>query len=343
MKKRKKNVWLGVAAGVATLLAAKNIFDKLTEYSLKDKVVLITGGSRGLGLILARKAASEGAKVAICARKQSELDIALKDLSHITKNVLAIPCDLRVRYDIIKMIEKITAQWGPVDVLINNAGIIQVGPEAEMTEMEYDQAMKIHFWAPLHTILEVLPAMKKRRSGRIVNIVSIGGKISFPHLLPYNASKFALAGLSEGLYAELKKYGITVSTIYPGLMRTGSPRNINVKGKNELEYAWFKITDSLPLLSVKAEYAASRILQTVKTGKAHQVISLPAKLAIGFHDLFPERFLDIMAIVNDLLPDADGQGKESVKGYESESKITRSFLTRLTNRAAKRNNEIVEK
>ncbi|MEJ7710408.1 MAG: SDR family oxidoreductase [Pyrinomonadaceae bacterium] len=139
------------------------------------------------------------------------------------------------------MVQRVTETLGGIDVLINNAGLIQVGPLEVMTLEDYEEAMRTHFWAPLYTILAVLPQMRRRQEGRIVNISSIGGKIAVPHLVPYSASKFALVGLSTGLRTELAKDKIVVTTVSPGLIRTGSPRNATFKGKHREEYAWFSI------------------------------------------------------------------------------------------------------
>src|SRR5204863_2590958 len=128
----------------------------------------------------------------------------------------------------------------------------------------------------VHTTLDVMPDMRARREGRIVNISSIGGKVSVPHLLPYSASKFALVGLSEGLRAELAKDGIVVTTVCPGLMRTGSPRNAQFKGQHRAEYAWFTLSDSMPFFSQSAERAARQILSACRHGEAEVVLSLPA-------------------------------------------------------------------
>src|SRR5438270_7691587 len=106
--------------------------------------------------------------------------------------------------------------------------------------------------------------MRRRREGRIVNISSIGGKLSMPHLVPYGASKFALTGLSEGMRVELRKDGVFVTTVCPGLMRTGSPVNADFKGKHREEYSWFSISDSLPLLTMSAERAAGQIIGAMK-------------------------------------------------------------------------------
>jgi short-subunit dehydrogenase len=200
--------------------------------------------------------------------------------------------------------------------------------------------MKTHFWAPLYTMLAVLPDMRRRRDGRIVNISSIGGKISVPHLIPYNASKFALTGLSEGLRAELRKDGIVVTTVCPGLMRTGSPVNANFKSQHRAEHLWFSLSDALPGFSISAERAAQQLLAACARGDAEIVLSLPAKVAVTFHGLFPGLTADILGLVNELLPGPGGIGSQSVKGKDSTSALSPSWLTRLSDRAALRNNEL---
>ncbi len=128
---------------------------------------------------------------------------------------------------------------GRLDVLINCAGIIQVGPMEHMTLDDYEAAMNVHFRGPLHTMLAALPYMRRQHGGRVVNIASIGGKVPVPHLAPYAASKFALVGLSSSLHAELASSDILITTVSPGLMRTGSPINASMKGQHEAEFAWF--------------------------------------------------------------------------------------------------------
>jgi short-subunit dehydrogenase len=236
-------------------------------------------------------------------------------------------------------VREVQGRLGPVQVLINNAGSIQVGPVDVMTLEDYEHALRIHFWAPLYTTLAVLPEMRRRREGRIVNITSIGGKIAVPHLLPYGASKFALVGLSEGLRAELLQDGVYVTTVCPGLMRTGSPPNADFKGKHRAEYAWFSISDSLPLLSMSAERAARQIVTACKHGSAEVWLGLPTKLAVAFHGLFPGLTADILGWVNRLLPGPGGIGIQSAKGKNSGSAAAPSVLTTLTEQAARRNNE----
>ncbi len=230
--------------------------------------------------------------------------------------------------------------FGQIDVLVNNAGTIAVGPMDVMTVEDYEQAMRVHFWGPLYAVLAVLPEMKRRGTGRIVNVSSIGGKISVPHLLPYSASKFALVGLSEGLRAELREDGILVTTVCPGLMRTGSPRNASFKGRHEAEYAWFKISDSLPLTSINARRAARQIIDAARHGDSEVVLTVQAKAAALFHGVFPGLTADILGLVNRLLPEAGGIGTRRAKGRASESELSRSWLAALTDRAAEENNQI---
>lgn len=324
----------------AGMYVLKSAFSRLFEYDLKDKTVLITGGSRGLGLVMAREFAREGARLVLCARDEQELEQARLDLEDVGAEVMVVPCDVTNRGEVDAMMAAVNSRFDGVDVLVNNAGVIQVGPIEVMTHEDFELAMQAHFWGPLNTIMAVLPSMRQRGTGRIVNISSIGGKVSVPHLVPYSASKFALVGLSKGLRAELMKDGIKVTTVCPGLMRTGSPRNADFKGKHQFEYAWFSISDALPLLTVSAENAARQVVRACKRGDAELVISVPAKIAVLFDALFPEAMSQMLAVANRVLPEAGGVGTERRKGRESTSSWSPSWLTTLNEEAALRNNEV---
>ncbi|MBW3541616.1 MAG: SDR family oxidoreductase [Planctomycetes bacterium] len=327
------------AGGLAALLAGRAVARALRTYDFRDRVVLVTGGSRGLGLVLARELVDRGARVAICARDTAELERAADDLRQRGGDVLTFPCDVTDRDAVFRMIGRIADHWGPLDVLINNAGIIQFAPLVTMTPADFDEAIKTHLDGPRNTIEAALPDMLRRGAGRIVNIASIGGRIAVPHLVPYCASKFALVGYSQGLRCELAQRGIVVTTICPGLMRTGSPRNATFKGRHREEYAWFKISDSLPILSMNAERAARKILRACERGDALVVLGVPAKLADVFYSLFPGLSADLYALAGRLLPAPGGIGTGRARDYESESTWSQSLLTRLTDRAAVQNNE----
>jgi NAD(P)-dependent dehydrogenase (short-subunit alcohol dehydrogenase family) len=339
--RQKQAVALG-AVGVGALMAAR-AWRTSRGYDFQGKSVVITGGSRGLGLVLARELAGAGAKLTLVARDEADLQRASEDVRtrEPFAEVLVAPADVRKRYEAERAIAQAVERFGAVDVLINNAGIIQVGPLDHMRLGDYEDAMNTHFWGPLYMVLAALPHMRRQREGRIVNISSIGGKIAVPHLVPYSASKFALTGLSDGLRLELMRDNIVVTTVCPGLMRTGSPVNAMFKGKRPQEYAWFAISDSLPLASIKAERAARQILNACRRGDAELVITVQAKLAVLARAAAPELFQDAMTLMNNLLPaPSTTDGDEARPGRESESEWAPSKLTATTYRAAEKNNEM---
>ena len=338
MDKTQRNLLLAAAAGAGLYFARRKLERSRNAISFRDRVVFITGGSRGLGLLLARRFAAEGARLALCARDPDELERAAEELRQYT-DVLNVQCDVSKRTHVEDAVQTVRDHFGRIDVLVNNAGIITSGPMEHMREADFEEAMNVHFFGPLHVVQAVLPQMKRQGQGRIVNISSIGGKISVPHLLPYCASKFALVGYSDGLRAELAKDNILVTTVCPGLMRTGSPQHAQFKGQHRAEYAWFVISDSIPVIAMNADRAAGQIVEACRAGRAHIVLGAPAKLADKLHGLFPGLTADVLGLVTRLLPGPGGVGDRAVPGRESRSRITQSWLTALTQRAAARNNE----
>ncbi len=305
------------------------------------KTVVIVGGSRGLGLVMARQFGREGARLVLAARDQGELDRAAEELRGEGIDVSALTCDVMRRDEADRLIQHVLAQYKTIDILVNNAGIIQAGPLEHMQQSDFEEAMAVHFWGPLYTMLAALPHMRAN-GGRIVNVSSIGGKIGVPHLAPYCASKFALTGLSESMRAELAKDGIHVTAVYPGMMRTGSPYNAWFKGRHREEFTWFVISDSIPMMSISAERAAAQILDACRHGDPELVITWPAKLAVMINGVVPEAVALGMSMANRLLPaPADRESGDARRsGWQSLSDWAPSKLTTLTDRAAARNNEL---
>lgn len=328
-----------IAAG---LIGARLLYKQLTRFNFRDKVVVITGSSRGLGLILARQLAAKGARLVITSRSADKLLQVRNELEQSGADVLAIAADLTDREQAFQLIEESISHFGKVDVLINNASIIQVGPQDAMEIEDYEKSMAIHFWAPLYTMLAILPHFRERKHGRIANITSIGGKIALPHLLPYTSGKFALVGLSEGMNHELRKERIRVSTIVPHLMRTGSPRNITVKGNHDAEYAWFKLSGSSPLTAQDAEHAAAKIIAAIERGDSECMLSPMTRFATFLQGVAPTVMSSVLRITNRFLPENIPGGNRSKMGYESESLISESILTKAGDQAAIRNNEYLK-
>src|SRR6266403_2106089 len=205
---------LAVALVFAAWLALRII--RTLRFSLSNKVALITGGSRGLGLVLARQICAAGGKVALLARDNDELIRAKSDLTRRGGRVFTIQCDLLDSEQIQLAVRQTIDRFGKIDVLINNAGVIEVGPLEHMTREDFERAMGVHFWGPFELTMRVVPEMRIWGGGRIINVSSIGGKIAVPHLAPYCASKFALTGFSDALRAELARDKIYVTTVAPG-------------------------------------------------------------------------------------------------------------------------------
>ena len=208
--------WLVPAAAVAVAVAARR---RLRPHAdLHGQRALITGASRGLGLAMARELAGRGCAIVLLARDTAELERAQHDLAARGADVLTIQCDVTERSQIRAALAQTLERFGRIDILINNAGVMSVGPLETHDVDAFERALAVMFWGAVYPTLEVLPHMRRQGGGHIVNITSIGGKISVPHMLPYSAAKFAAVGFSEGLHAEVAAQGIKVLTVVPGLM-----------------------------------------------------------------------------------------------------------------------------
>ncbi len=340
--KMSRQVAIGAAAVAAGAVLLTRGLRARRRIDFHGRVVVISGGSRGLGLVLARHLAAEGARLLLIARDAAELERARQELLASGAEVATFVADVSKPGQAEDAIAHAIARFGRLDVLVNNAGVIQVGPLEHLTLGDFEEAMGVHFWGPVRTTLAALPHLTVAPGARVVNIASIGGKIAVPHLLPYSASKFALVGLSEGLRAELSHRGIFVTTVAPGLMRTGSQLNAWFKGQHRREYAWFAILGALPLLSIDADKAARRIIEACRYGDASLTITPQAKLAVLARAVAPGLTARLLGLTNLLLPGAsrDAEGAQARSGWQSPSRLAPSWLTRLSDRATARNNEL---
>lgn len=329
-----------VLGGALTVARALGRRRKRIEF--QGRVAIVSGGSRGLGLVLARELVHEGADVAIVARTAEDLECAgeqLRDLGG--RAPLTIVADVARPGAMREVVAQVMDRFGRVDLLFNVAGTMLVAPLEHLDAADFERAMDIHFWAPLRAIDAVEPVMRSQGGGRIVNISSIGGRVSIPHLLPYCASKFALTGLSNGLGAELSRHGIWVTTVVPGLMRTGSHINVDIKGRHREEFTWFALGASLPLISMSAPRAARKILRAARYGDRRLTLGVPAKLLIAADTLASGLTADLIAVVARLLPSPAGdEGDIARSGWSSQSRWAPSPVTWRGDRAIETNNQL---
>jgi short-subunit dehydrogenase len=335
-----------ILLGAVAALTVRAVQRRLqARHRFTGESVIITGGSRGLGLILARELAAEGARLTLLGRDRKSLANAAEELAvEYGLDILAIPGDISDRDHATNVIERVIDRYGRVDLLINNAGIIQIGPHEHMDLHDFEEAMGVHFWGPLYLMMAAIPYMRRQGEGRIANISSIGGVVAVPHLLPYVASKSALTGLSDGLRAELAGENIHVTTVIPGLMRTGSHVNALIKGQHEPEFAWFSIAGAIPLNSTHALTAARQIIDACRRGDAHITITPQARLLAIANTLFPGVVAQAMALFEEwLLPSPTGARGDTVKaGWESSSEWAPSALTWPADRHIDRTNQLDE-
>jgi short-subunit dehydrogenase len=329
--------------GVLAAMAAPDAFVRGRSRGFRGKVAVITGASRGLGLAIAEELSRRGARLALVARDKFELDRARRkllgeEIGAREADILAIVADLRNRDEAERMIAEVTSHFGRVDLLINNAGVITVGPVENLTVEDFQQVMDSNFFTGVYSTLAVLPQMLERREGAIANVTSIGGKIAVPHLLPYTASKFAAVGFSEGLAVELRTKGVRVTTVVPGLMRTGSHRNAQFKGDAEREYRWFSLAASLPGVSIAAHRAARKIVQAIDEGCEEVTVTPQAFVISRLGNVSPEVKRGLMRGMNALLPKAQPGKTESKRGEDVKQRELYP-LTAMGSRAARQYNQ----
>lgn len=336
--------WVAAAGlSAAALFAASKLSNQIRRkpVDLRGKIALITGGSRGLGLLLAKELGEAGCRLALVARDPAELNAAVEQLRTKGLEAEVFPCDVTDENALRQLVTSVISRFSRVDLLINDAGLIKVGPLDSLERKDFDEAMNLMFWAPVNLTTLLLPHMRQQGGGHIVNISSVGGRVSIPHLVPYSCAKFALTAFSTGLSSELNPHEIHVLTVIPGLMRTGSYLNASFKGQAQSEFGWFGLLGNLPGFSVSAGQAAREIREAIESRRLTCTISIPAKILIQAEALLPEETRYAMqAVGRALLPGPNGS-RESSRGKALEGRLGGLFrvLTALGKKAASDLNE----
>jgi len=322
------------AIGVGSYVGMR-LLERARAVDLFGQVALITGGSRGVGLALGRELGAQGCELAICARTESELSEAADELRAAGYEVLAEVCDVSDRVQIEDFVARVERHYGRIDLLVTCASEIQVGPVQDLSVEDFERIMAIDFWGTLYAVMAVLPGMRARKAGRMALITSIGGKIATPHLLTYSTAKFATVGLGEGLTAELAPEGIQVTTVVPGLMRTGSHIQARFTGgenQREADFAWFATGASMPI-DPSAGSAARTIIDAIRHGKSEVIFPWYMSLASRANGAFPGLGNRAMRLFELLLPDRPSEPTELVTtepGEPIEERSDSQILETLT-------------
>ena len=331
-----------IAGGVAVAagLLTRAVVRKKRYYDLSGKVVVLTGGSRGLGLAVARLLVDKGAKLALCARSEGELREAQDELRDRGGDVFAGVCDVTKPGQVRTFLGQVKAQMGNVDVLINNAGQITVGPASSMTRGDFDKSMATHFDGPLTFILELLPTMRKRGSGRVCNVASFAGRVPVPHMVPYVAGKFALVGLGEALRTECAADGVYVTTVCPGTVRTGSTVAATFKGHAQDEFEWFANGAYAPVGSISADRMAAKIVDAIEHGDAEVIAPLIAKVQTMLQGVAPGVGTELLTLLDRFLLPPDKKGDTSgTKGRKLGTEPLPAYTAEMQEEMAESYNE----
>lgn len=297
----------------------------------------VAGGSRGLGYAIARELGRSGYRLLITARTGPDLDRARDLLLGAGVDVITRIHDVRDAEAARELVEDIESDQGPIEVLVGVAGVLRVGPLPDHSE-EYDESLDIMLRGPINLVHAVLPGMRERGHGRIGIVTSIAGLIPVPHLVAYSAAKHGAVGFTRALAEELAGSGISVSTIIPGLMRTGGHWHGDYTGQPEREYAWFTALSAAPLVSMDAERAARIIVRGVLAGRRKIIFTLPARIGDLVYRVSPVAVGIAVGAAGRLLP---GPGKDHAPGYLAAAGTGTVFdrLTVLARRAVRRFNQ----
>lgn len=188
---------------------------------LTGRTALVTGGTRGIGRAIAKSLASAGARVAITARNEKEIEDAVAKLNQLSGgNVAGYVCDVRDYEQVKSVFARMAQDFGGVDILVNNAGIGMFATVESMSVEDFRAVLETNVFGVFYCCHEAIPLMKKRGGGYIINISSLAGTNAHPQMAAYNASKFGLNGFSEALMQEVRHDGIKVSYIMPGSVNT---------------------------------------------------------------------------------------------------------------------------
>jgi len=238
--------------------------------NFKDRIALITGGASGMGHATALELARRGAHIVIADVNETGALQAAEEIQSLGRQALTARTDVSRPEEVKELSRKVFRDFGRVDILMNCAGVGLMAEIKDTTLPDWDWIMRINFWGSVHTLHYFLPRMVEQREGHIINIASFAGVFGAPATGAYAASKFALVGLSEVLRTELERFGIGVTAVCPGLVRTPILESIRLRG-------FSADANKFPaLISVSPERAAKKIVRAVRRNRALLVFTFYA-------------------------------------------------------------------
>jgi len=242
----------------------------------KNKVVLITGASSGIGKETAKQFAIRGSHVILVARRKHRLEQIAKDLKKFNTSILVCECDIANKVEVEKMSKIVLEKFDSIDILVNNAGFAIYGSVSDLTIEEIESQMQTNYFGMIYCIKNFLPSMIKKKSGHIVNVASVAASIGLPGIASYCASKFAMLGFSEGLKNELRGIGIGITVVSPIMVRT--------EFFNQPSFE--KIPKYSPI-SISDKTVAKAILRAANSPRLEIIVPATARGVIWIKNSFP--------------------------------------------------------
>lgn len=242
----------------------------------KDKVVLITGASSGIGRASAIQFAKKGANIILVSRSHEKLDQVAKNLKKFNVSTFVCVCDVSDKSQVKKMSEMVLEKYGTIDILVNNAGFAIYGSVSKLTIEEIESQMETNYFGMIYCIKNFLPAMIKKKSGHIVNVASVAGSFGLPGIASYCATKFAMLGFSEGLKHELKGTGVGITVVSPIMVRT-----------NFFDHKSFEKMPKYSPTSLSAETVAKAILRAANSPRLEIIVPSIVRIAVWIKTTFP--------------------------------------------------------
>ena len=245
--------------------------------NFKNKVVVITGASSGIGEAAAEQFAKKGANIVLVARRKDRLEEVEKKLSKYSIKILVQVCDVSDKKQVKQMSETVIDTFSKIDILVNNAGFVIYGKVEELSIEDIESQMQTNYFGMINCTKHFLPHFLKQNSGHMVNVASVGGSFGIPGIASYCATKFAMLGFSEGLRHELHETNVGVTVVSPIMVRTAL-----------FDHPSFKnFTKRATGISLSSETVANAIIKAANSSRLEIVVPSVVRIAIWFKQTFP--------------------------------------------------------